>query len=237
MIAACLLNGQSSIGSCLFFALVLAGLCLSAQSSRGKEHTGRLKTGTAVAISPTGLFLTNFHVIDGCLTITLWLPGHDGISARVLKVDDTSDIALLAADTTGPVSSLMLASKEARSGDRVSMLAFAADPRNPRMPTIVNGTIVGMKRISNGRSVLVVNAPLNPGASGGAVVDKQHRIVGLIFGRLRNRVSRAVAVPISALRQFVGKDDAVSTESVDERRGGKKMVELLNAGSALIQCS
>jgi S1-C subfamily serine protease len=143
---------------------------------------GRPGTGSGVIISPDGLVLTNNHVVEGARTIRLTFAGGASYGVRVLGRDPDTDLAVLRAETSERLKFASLAnSRNLKPGQ----IAIAIGNPLGFQSTVTAGIIsaVGRSlRAENGRlidDVIQTDAALNPGNSGGPLVDSSGRVIGI----------------------------------------------------------
>lgn len=139
-------------------------------------------SGSGVVVSPDGLILTNNHVIDGAQSITLAQGDGQHFGARLVGRDPDTDIAVLRAETTERLKFAKLAdSKKLRPGQ----IAIAIGNPLGFQSTVTAGIIsaVGRSlRAENGRlidDVIQTDAALNPGNSGGPLVNSAGHVIGI----------------------------------------------------------
>jgi len=139
-------------------------------------------TGSGVVISPDGLVLTNSHVVQGAAAVRLALPDARTVKARVLGDDPHTDLALLRVvdDVSFPAARLGN-SKKVRQGQ----VAIAIGNPFGFESTVTAGIVsaVGRSlRAQNGRligDVIQTDAALNPGNSGGPLVNSRGELIGV----------------------------------------------------------
>ena len=213
--------------------LVFLVLCGSAAASepvpreelakRGKAATAYVelsaRAGTAFCLHASGLFITNEHVTHdaGSREITLVLhPGETTervLHAKVIRQDAQLDLALLRVEGSETFTPLRLGSNEdvTELMDVVTLgfpfgRAFAG--RRQQYPSIsVNVHHVSSLRRDEGElDRIQLDSGLNPGNSGGPVLDQQGRVVGLIqagvFGGNLN-----FAIPVGQIQRFLARPD------------------------------
>ena len=148
------------------------------------ERNGRSAagSGSGVIVSPDGLVLTNNHVVDGVERIDLSLADGRAFRARVLGRDADTDLAVLRGETRETLPTAKLAnSKEVRPGQ----IAIAIGNPFGFQSTVTAGIVsaVGRSlRASNGRligDVIQTDAALNPGNSGGPLVNSAAGVIGI----------------------------------------------------------
>ena len=153
--------------------------------------------GTGFVIDANGLIATNFHVITEGRPFTIELP-----SGRMLPVlavessDRSSDLALLRVDVGNEkIPSLELSDKPLPSrGSRV--LAFG-NPLGMR-DSVVTGIVSAIQDIE-GREMIQLAMPIQPGNSGGPLVDSQGKVIGIINMKSAIDDNLGFAIPINQL--------------------------------------
>jgi S1-C subfamily serine protease len=176
---------------------------------RGRGGRVPAGAGSAVALTPDGFMLTSAHVVSG--------PGRSGrvsfvdgreLSFTVVGLDRLSDLGVLRADGDG-LSAAVLGEAEKL---RVGQLVVAIGNPNGFAGSVTAGVVSALGRSLPARSgravryidnVIQTDAALNPGNSGGGLVDSRGRVVGIntaVAG-----VGLGLAVPINtATRQIIG---------------------------------
>jgi S1-C subfamily serine protease len=146
---------------------------------QGRRSEG---TGSGVIVSPDGLILTNNHVIDGAREIAVSLSDGRRFGARALGRDPDTDLAVLRGETGETLPTARLGnSKSVRQGQ----IAIAIGNPLGFQSTVTAGIVsaVGRSlRAQNGRligDVIQTDAALNPGNSGGPLVNSAGQIIGI----------------------------------------------------------
>ncbi|MBP6013704.1 MAG: trypsin-like peptidase domain-containing protein [Alphaproteobacteria bacterium] len=146
------------------------------------EAVGKGGTGSGVIISSDGFVLTNSHVVQGATAARLSTPEQQTFEARVIGDDPHTDLALLHAHAPGklPVAALGN-SKTLKPGHLVVAIG------NPLgfESTVTAGVVSALGRSLRARSgrliddVIQTDAALNPGNSGGPLVNSRGEVVGI----------------------------------------------------------
>jgi S1-C subfamily serine protease len=139
-------------------------------------------SGSGSILSPDGIVLTNNHVVEGASTIELALTDDRRFPARVLGRDPDTDIAVLRAETSDRLPAARLGnSKKVKPGQ----IAIAIGNPLGFESTVTAGIVsaVGRSlRAQNGRligDVIQTDAALNPGNSGGPLVNSRGEVIGV----------------------------------------------------------
>ena len=156
--------------------------------------------GSGVVIEPSGQVLTNAHVVDGAVSLSVTLDSGIRVPARTLGLDPVLDIALLRLEVTSPLSVAKLGdSASLRVGDEVVAIG------NPigLEQTMTRGIVSGVNRLLPGVSeqpMIQTDAPINPGNSGGPLVDRCGSVIGINTFISEDTQAIGFAVPINAAK-------------------------------------
>jgi S1-C subfamily serine protease len=168
-------------------------------------------TGSGFVISRDGTILTNAHVIQGAVKITVQFGDNKAVDAKVIGKDRNTDLALLKIPTDGlSLTPLPLGeSKNVQVGDPAIAIGnpFGLDR------TLTTGVVSALQRqirAPNGFSidnVIQTDAPINPGNSGGPLLDAFGRVIGINSqietGGGSGSVGIGFAVPIDTAKQVI----------------------------------
>jgi Do/DeqQ family serine protease len=164
--------------------------------------------GSGVIVDPTGLIVTNVHVIEGADEVKVALADKREFEAEIVLKDKRSDLAVLrikGAKERFPV--LDFANSDAvQVGDIVLAIG---DPFGVGQ-TVTHGIVSALARtqvgITDYQFFIQTDAPINPGNSGGALVDMNGRLVGIntaIFTRSGGSQGIGFAIPANMVRVVV----------------------------------
>src|SRR5215471_10996418 len=164
-------------------------------------------SGSGTILSPDGIVLTNNHVVEGAATIELALTDSRRFAARVLGRDPDTDIAVLRADTSDRLPAARLGnSKKLKAGQ----IAIAIGNPLGFESTVTAGIIsaVGRSlRAQNGRligDVIQTDAALNPGNSGGPLVNSRAQVVGVNTAAIPSAQGLCFAISINTAKIIAG---------------------------------
>jgi S1-C subfamily serine protease len=136
--------------------------------------------GTAFATNSPNTYVTARHVIEGADKIMLHCgPGQDA-PASVLAVDSSNDLAVLRSDLKAPAFLELAPNDSAAPGDRVFTMGFPTPDLLGIQPKYTDGAISSLTGLGDTRSLMQITVPIQPGNSGGPLVDAKGRVVGVI---------------------------------------------------------
>jgi serine protease Do len=143
------------------------------------QQMPRLSSGSGVIIDPSGIILTNNHVVAGGGKITVRL--HDGreYEATDVKTDPNTDMAIVRIKATGSLPAATLGnSDELRIGDWVIAIGQPFQLENTVTAGIVSATgrAVGITKYDE---FIQTDAAINPGNSGGPLVNLRGEVIGI----------------------------------------------------------
>jgi serine protease Do len=149
---------------------------------RTYSNVARMAGGSGVIISEDGFIITNFHVIEDAARIEVTLPDNTELTAKLIGYDPTTDLALL------KVKGRSLSPISFGDSDLVEVGEWALAIGNPfNLASTVTAGIVSAKgrniNILRGaysiESFIQTDAVVNPGNSGGALVNDQGELIGI----------------------------------------------------------
>lgn len=171
-----------------------------------QSQRAQVGTGSGVIISPTGYIVTNNHVIKNANEISITLNNNKAYMAELIGTDESTDIALLKIDTEDDLPFMAFGdSDNAKIGEWVLAVG---NPFNLNS-TVTAGIISAKSRDLSGQnlqSFIQTDAAVNPGNSGGALVNTSGDLIGIntaISSQTGSYIGYSFAVPSNIARKIV----------------------------------
>ena len=171
-----------------------------------------LCNGTGFFITEDGYLITNDHVVRGVKHIKV-RQQSENYDADVIKTDQVADLALLKVkgDKFSPLP--LLTSKDISLGDSVFTIGFPNVDLQGIEPKFTDGRISSLAGLHDDPSEYQVSVPVQPGNSGGPLINSDGQVVGVIVARINDfavlRSSGSIpqninyAIKASVLRDFL----------------------------------
>jgi S1-C subfamily serine protease len=162
--------------------------------------------GSGVIVAPDGYALTNAHVVDGAREVAVRLDSGAESSAVVVGSDNATDLAVIRILASG-LPAAELAETEAL---RVGQLVIAIGDPLGFHSTVTTGVVSALGRslsAKDGRlieNVIQTDAALNPGNSGGPLVDTHAKVVGINTAIIPTAQGICFAIPAATARMVAG---------------------------------
>jgi S1-C subfamily serine protease len=136
--------------------------------------------GTGFAISSEGHIVTAYHVIKGAQTIKVYLSKESFVVAQTLHSDPMNDLAILKIEK--PTSSFLKVApmRSVKTGDRVFTIGFPMSSLLGEEAKYTEGVVSSLSGLKGASSFLQITVPVQPGNSGGALVNERGEVVGII---------------------------------------------------------
>jgi S1-C subfamily serine protease len=226
-------------------ALAVAGVHIAAAKPSSSVQTGVVivntnlayqngaAAGTGMVLTPSGEVLTNNHVIRGATTIRVLVPATGRTyAARVLGYDTSHDVALLQLKNASGLATVSLGSSSTiETGQAVTAVGNAGGTGKL---TVTTGSITGLDRnitvndeqggTAQLQHLIETDAALQPGDSGGPLLDGSHHVVGMDSAAssgfyFQQGSSEGFAIPIDTA-QAIAKQIAAKKASATVHVGG-----------------
>ena len=162
--------------------------------------------GSGVIVAPDGYALTNAHVVDGAREVAVTLDSGAELTAAVVGTDNATDLAVIRILGSG----LPVAELAGTDSLRVGQLVIAIGDPLGFHSTVTTGVVSALGRslsAKDGRlieNVIQTDAALNPGNSGGPLVDTHSKVVGINTAIIPTAQGICFAIPAATARMVAG---------------------------------
>jgi S1-C subfamily serine protease len=148
-----------------------------------RAQTTTVRSGSGFAISHATHIVTNAHVVAQCKSVRV-LSGLQQASARVLAIDVDADLAVLQTSLSVPKTMAMRSSPALRLGESVIAFGFPLTGALSQGGNLTTGNVSALAGLRDDPKYIQVTAPVQPGNSGGALLDGGGNVIGVITAKL-----------------------------------------------------
>lgn len=166
-------------------------------------------SGSCFYLKSHGLFVTNYHVVSGFRQVAIQDNDRNAHLAQVVLVNPKADIALLKAvgDFSGTPEITIPESGEVSIGNRITVAGYPFG-----MPfTATEGTVSSPKQLIDGKYFIQTDAAVNPGNSGGPMLNERNELIAVTVSKLTNADNMGFGIPVSTLREVLAAVEGIDT--------------------------
>jgi S1-C subfamily serine protease len=164
---------------------VLTLVCGSQAAPAAAKPKGT--SGSGIVVDDQGAILTNSHVVKGCKLIMVKAPDSRALEATLEGVDPKNDLAILRTLEKAPVGEpahFRSPTLPAKLGESIGVVGYPLTGYLSSEPKATFGQISSVAGVNNDYTVLQISAPVQPGSSGGPVVDSGGLVIGVVVAQL-----------------------------------------------------
>lgn len=154
----------------------------AAEPSPSRKEAPRLAkfVGTAFGVAPEGLLLTAFHLVSDARSVRILCPGAPGMEGRVVRSSPSLDLALLRVAGQTPGYLRLANTRSLQMGDSVFTVGFPVPQLLGPDPKFTEGVVSALSAVGREDALFQMTVPIQPGNSGGAVLNNEGRVVGVV---------------------------------------------------------
>jgi TPR repeat protein len=205
--------------------------------SNANSNSNPKFSGTGFFITDDGYLISNYHVVKDATKVRL-LTSAGLIDAKVVQVDAANDLALLKAD--GRFAPLPIAaSRTVALGGTVATIGFPNIGMQGFAPKLAKGEIASLSGAADDPRYFQISVPVQPGNSGGALVDERGNVIGIVSAKLNASAALAAsgslpenvnyAVKSSLLLSFLESVPAVSAKLKEPVTADRKFEDVVKS--------
>ncbi|MFI5258140.1 MAG: S1C family serine protease [Candidatus Limnocylindrales bacterium] len=174
----------------------------SSAGSFGQQLSG---VGNGIIVGSNGVILTNAHVVSGATAIEVTLPSGQTVTGTVYGVSGTTDLAIVKVSATGLTAATLANSSNLAVGQTVVAIG---DPLGQYADSATAGIVSGLDRTITVENetltgLIQTDASVNPGNSGGPLVDGSGNVVGVVTASSSAAQGISFAIPTAAASSMV----------------------------------
>ncbi len=185
-------------------ALRLGGKSVSgvtaASLGSGGNAAGASVSGSGIIIDTQGYLVTNEHVIRSCTQPKVTDSTNETYRASIVAKDAINDLALLKVEHHWPQAASFRDGQEPRPGDSIVVTGYPLHGLVGSGMAVTTGSLTALTGLRDDSRFLQLSAPIQPGNSGGPLLDEDGHVIGIVSSTLN---SMALAGLIGALPQNV----------------------------------
>ncbi len=158
-------------------------------------------SGSGFFVTQAGHMLTNAHVVGDCTTI--YVKGNDGQTgvAQVIAAEQNNDLALLRLERRTEMTAAFRTGRPTRAGESAVVFGFPLSQLLSSTGNVTTGVVTALAGPRDDPHQIQISAPVQPGNSGGPVLDASGHLIGVVVSKLnavRGDVSQNVNFAIKA---------------------------------------
>jgi serine protease Do len=191
--------------------IIRRGIASPDSKAAPREYDPGNFSGTGFAISADGYLVTSYHVINGADSVFIENRAGERYKVKSIFRDKTHDLAILKVEDAAFTSFANLPyafkSSESELGEKVYTLGY------PREDMVFGeGSLSSRSGFEGDTTSYQISIPVNPGNSGGPLLDNQGNLIGVISGKQLDLQGAAFAVKSAYLKQLIAQ---ISLDSLD----------------------
>lgn len=148
---------------------------------RKREETEATSSGTGFFVTAEGEILTNFHVVDGCESPLVLHGRLPPLPAVIIAKDEVNDLALLKVEKR--IERFARFNMQVRLGEPVAAFGYPLSSILSSGGNFTLGSVTALTGLRDDSRYLQISAPVQPGNSGGPLVDYSGNVAGVVTGK------------------------------------------------------
>jgi S1-C subfamily serine protease len=156
-------------------------------SGVGAAQATEIFSGSGVLIGAKGEILTNAHVVEACQTIIVKLASGDSETGALVARDESNDLAVVRVTGTDNPPTPIASFREGpalRAGDQIVVLGYPLSGVLATEANVSVGNVNALAGIADDSRYVQISAPVQPGNSGGPLLDASGHLVGIVTAKL-----------------------------------------------------
>lgn len=159
-------------------------------TSPSKNDTPKA-SGSGAIVSPSGYVLTAAHVVAGAARVMV-ITAQGAKAATVVRVDEANDLAVLKIGGGAYAALPVSPSRRIRLGQSVATIGFPNIDLQGSSPKLTRGEISSLNGFGDDPRGWQISAPVQPGNSGGPLLDENGNLIGVVVAKLGLNAANAI---------------------------------------------
>jgi len=178
----------------------------NSSTSRTKSNN-KTSTGTGFFINENTI-LTNNHVVNGCKKLDIVQVGFK-TSGELITKDEANDLAVIRTKKKGNGILKFKDSKKVRIGESIIAIGYPLGDLLGNNIKLTTGNISSLNGLLNDFTKLQFTAPVQPGNSGGPLLNNKGAVIGVVYAKLKNDIAQNVSLAIkdNVAKMFLDAND------------------------------
>ena len=204
-----------------------------------------VSSGTAFAISKRGYVVTNHHVVEKCSEMFLFVEDNS-YKIRKVSSDTENDISILQGDFTLPTV-FPLSDKDPQLLQEIYVAGFPFGLEISSLVKVTKGIVSSLAGIGTDYSAMQIDAAIQPGNSGGPILDTKGNALGMVVAKMNflyslknfNTLPESTnfGVKANAIRALAEKNNISLVKSNTQPLSNERLVDDIEVATFLIYCS
>jgi S1-C subfamily serine protease len=210
--------------------------------SAPSRPSGVIGSGTGFFVTRQGHVVTNAHVVERCRTVSVTTLNGETTTATVGSADKTNDLALLNTGAARSTVAALRGGRAVRQGEAVVAYGFPLSGALSSGGVSTSGTISALQGVGDDSRYMQMSAPVQPGNSGGPLLDMTGAVVGVVTSRLGGRSGQSAqnvnfAVKADVVRTFLASQGVTAETGTGGREFSvPDVAERARAFTVFIEC-
>lgn len=219
------------------------GLSCGVTKAEVNEELFKVANGTGFLINSSGYIVTNDHVIYGCNQVEV--ARVDPTRAEFIARDKVNDLAVIKVVGEN-FSYLNLSKSDPYLNQAIIAAGYPFGDALSSSIKITGGRVSSLSGIGDNTANIQIDAALQPGNSGGPILDKFGNVIGVSVAKLDTEVSLEqfgvlpenvnFGIKLSALKSFLDANEVEYSEGADKAIDDRQLGQLADAGTVHLSC-
>jgi Trypsin-like peptidase domain len=149
-----------------------------------RAEAADISSGSGVVIGARGEILTNSHVVEACTEINVQFSSRDSGKAVLVARDEKNDLAVVRANKPSAAIAAFRDGPPVRTGDTVIALGYPLSGLLASTGNLSLGNVSALAGLGDDSRYLQISAPVQPGNSGGPLLDASGHLIGIVTAKL-----------------------------------------------------